>query len=177
MTNSIVNWTIQLPVPITNSVLIRITSTGANLPFTASGTCVIYTQANSTSATSVLPFSCNFASSFTEINYTLTINQALLQQSAYLIIYHYGMTTLSSNSSVSVNVICYSLATTTLPGSPQIIFQALTSQATQTIPWNVNYIGSTSLTLSGFTSITSNSGVVSPFNLTFSLINKGLYNT
>lgn len=69
MVNAVGSWSIPLPVPLDRTALITIkTSSGAiNLPFTFTGTCAVYYNNVKTSA------GCNFASSPTQIDYTLTI--------------------------------------------------------------------------------------------------------
>lgn len=88
------------------------------------------------------------------------------------------MTTTTSNVTMVVSFQCYSLATSAVVAAQDIIFETSSSL---TFLWYTSpgmiYVGPSTLTLSGFTSETVNSGVVSPFNLTFTLINKGLYNT
>lgn len=88
------------------------------------------------------------------------------------------MTTTATNGSIAVSFQCYSLATSAVVSTSEIIFETSTDLM---FLWSntpdTSYLGPTSLSLSGFTSETTNSGVVSPFNLTFTLINKGLYNT
>jgi hypothetical protein len=183
MKNAITVWTILLPVQIQKSVLLRIkSSTAANLPYDANpstqATCVIYKSASALGPQTKLPISCNIAQTYTEVNYTLTVKELLVNAGEYLSVYHFGMTTTANNNTIAVTFQCYSLATSSVVSDADIIFA--TSSAL-TFVWNslvgANFIGPTSLSLSGFTSETINSGVISPFNLTFTLINKGLYNT
>lgn len=100
----------------------------------------------------------------------------MLFAGSYLTIYHFGMTTTASNNTVNVSITCYSLASTIIPSANDIIFQTVSPGLDFT--WNPSgYPGTTSLALSEYSLETYNKGVVSPFKFTFTLVNKGLYNT
>jgi hypothetical protein len=181
MVKTINYWDILLPVPITNSVLLTVTSPNPaiNLPFDANpsttGTCTVYTRLTNAGTPYSLPITCGFVTNYVTISYTLGIKEALLAAGQYLMIYHFGMTT-TGTGQVNVSITCYSLASTVTPGASDMIFQTDSTGLNWT--WSpATYVGVTSLVLSNYYSETLNKGVVSPFVLTFTLINKGLYNT
>lgn len=145
MANAVGFWDIPLPVSLDRNVLIRVKtfSSSINLPFTFTGTCAVYYNNAKTSA------GCNFASSPTQIDYTLTILESgLLPAGSGFRIVHYGLTSNSSYNAVSVSLTCYSLLSTTTPGANDVIF----SVSTVSFPYNgANYIGASSLNLGSFT--------------------------
>jgi hypothetical protein len=69
MVNAVGTWSIPLPVSLDQSVQITVKtgSSSINLPFTFTGTCAVYYNNAKTSA------GCNFATSPTQVDYTLTI--------------------------------------------------------------------------------------------------------
>lgn len=69
MAKAVGTWSIPLPVSLDRSVQITVKtgSSSINLPFTFTGTCAVYYNNVKTSA------GCNFATSPTQIDYTLTI--------------------------------------------------------------------------------------------------------
>lgn len=181
MVKTINYWDILLPVPITKSIMITVASPNPsiNLPFDANpsttGTCAVYARATASGTPYSLPITCGFVTNYITISYTLGVKEALLSAGQYLMIYHFGMTT-TGTGVVNVSIICYSLASTNTPGANDIIFQTNSSGLDWT--WNpATYIGATTLTLGNYAAQTLNKGVVTPFVLTFVLINKGLYNT
>lgn len=171
MVNAVGSWSIPLPVPLDRTALITIkTSSGAiNLPFTFTGTCAVYYNNVKTSA------GCNFASSPTQIDYTLSILESgLIPSGSGFSIVHYGLTSNSSYNAVTVSVTCYSLLTSNIPAASNTIFTV----ASVSFPYQAaNYIGQSSLSLGSFTQWTQNKAVIEQFNFTFTLINKGLYVT
>lgn len=181
MIKTINYWDILLPVPITNNILLTIASPnpGINLPFDANpsttGTCAVYTRTTNAGTPYSLPITCGFVTNYISISYTLGIKEALLAAGQYLMIYHFGMTT-TGTGQVNVSITCYSLASTIAPGAADMIFQ--TTNAGLYWTWNpATYAGPTTLVLSNYATETLNKGVVSPFTLSFTLTNKGLYNT
>jgi hypothetical protein len=145
MTNAVGFWSIPLPVPLDQSVqfVIKTGSGSINLPFTFTGTCAVYYNNVKTSA------GCNFATSPTEIDYTLTILESgLIPSGAGFSIVHYGLTSNITYNSVTVSVTCYSLLSTSTPGANDVIF----SVASVTYPYQgASYIGVSSLNLGSFT--------------------------
>lgn len=69
MVKAVGSFVIPLPVGLDGSVLIKIIgqSGTTNLPFTITGTCAVYYSGVKQ------PIGCNFASSPTQVDYTLTI--------------------------------------------------------------------------------------------------------
>jgi hypothetical protein len=171
MINAVGSWSIPLPVPLERSALIVIKtpSSSINLPFTFTGTCAVYYNNVKTSA------GCNFATTPTEVDYTLTILESgLIPAGAGFSIVHYGLTSNSSYNAVTVSMTCYSLLTTTAQTAANTIF----SVASVSFPYQAaNYIGASALTLGSFTQWTQNKAVIEQFNFSFTLISKGLYVT
>lgn len=171
MVNAVGFWSIPLPVPLDQSVRIRVAtgSTSINLPFAFTGTCAVYYNNAKTSA------GCNFATSPTQVDYTLTILESgLIPAGSGFSIVHYGLTSNSSYNAVTVSLTCFSLMSTSTPGANDVIF----SVASVSFPYQAaNYIGPSSLTLGSFTQWTQAKATVERFNFTFTLLSKGLYVT
>lgn len=171
MVNAVGFWNIPLPVSLDRSVLfvIKTGSSSINLPFTFTGTCAVYYNNLKTSA------GCNFVTSPTEVDYTITILESgLILAGSNFSIVHYGLTSNSSYNAVTVSMTCYSLLSTSTPGASDVIF----SVASVSFPYQAaNYIGPSSLNLGSFTQWTQVKATVEQFNFTFTLLSKGLYVT
>lgn len=139
------------------------------MPFAFTGTCAVYYNNVKTSA------GCNFGTSPTSVDYTLTILESgLLPSGTGFSIVHYGLKSNSSYGNVSVTVTCYSLLSNPIPGANDVIF----STTPITYPYaTASYIGPSSLSLGSFTQWTQVKATNEQFNFTFTLISKGLYVT
>lgn len=69
MKNALTVWTVVLPVAIQKSVLLRVKSSGPNLPYDANpslmATCVVYKSTTASGPQTKLPISCNVAQTYT----------------------------------------------------------------------------------------------------------------
>lgn len=145
---------------------------GVNLPFTSlTGTCCINVDGIKT------PIGCIYTSSLTEMDYVLTIKERdLLPAGTDLEIMHFGLTTNASYSTQLFDLKVYSLVNTNSPGTNDIIFykDGLTFNYNADDP---TYLGSSQLILASYKQETNNKAAVTTFNLSFSLISKGIYLT
>jgi hypothetical protein len=75
MYNTVGIWQIQLPIAISDDIMIVISANANyNLPFTATGACSISILPNPTLSNPALPITCNFIANPTNITYILSIN-------------------------------------------------------------------------------------------------------
>ena len=145
---------IPLPVALDRSVQIKLTGNPSttNLPFTFGGTCATYFNGTKTSA------GCNFVTTPTSVTYTLTILESgLLTSGSGFSLVHYGLTSNSSYNTINVDINCYSLLTTSTPGTNDMIFSATGIS----FPYSsAAYLGVTALNLGSFTQWTGSKAVI-----------------
>lgn len=168
---SVGKWIIPLPVGLAANVQISIVGdTSANLPFTSTtGTCAIYV------AGVKKPVSCSYTSVPTNIIYVISINEPdLLPSGTNMEIVHFGLTTNASYSTITFALKCYSLVSTSTPGTNEIIFKA----DAVSFPYSpATYIGPSNIVLGSYVQTVNNKAAITSFSLSFSVISKGLYVT